>query len=293
MTPEKPRRAHHPRLDLCRRCGGPHSGPAPRPRGNRFSRRRGDDRAWPLEPRGSLPRDRFRHHRTSARHDDRGRASQGVRRIPGAWRARHRICACAVRPARHRDGAGGRSVGLSGQRRDLPRHDADRAAGGPLARPQSAALSGRGRDRLQLRQRRDDHRKPAEHGDRRRSRGFPIRRSPPRSRRSRSSASSRSSSWCASSTRQEFAFKGELEPHLFRGHMHNGQVVKASFVCVALAIAFFAGVPPPKAAILGGAFLPLHPPDQADAASTASSTGRCLSCSPACSSSSLARKRRC
>ena len=54
---------------------------------------------------------------------------------------------------------------------------------------------------------------------------------------------------------QEFAFKGELEPHLFRGHMHTGQVVKASFVCVALAIAFFAGVPPAKAAILGGAFL--------------------------------------
>ena len=54
---------------------------------------------------------------------------------------------------------------------------------------------------------------------------------------------------------QEFAFKGELEPHLFRGHMHNGQVLKASVTCVALAIAFFAGVPPAKAAILGGAFL--------------------------------------
>ena len=41
---------------------------------------------------------------------------------------------------------------------------------------------------------------------------------------------------------QEFAFKGELEPHLFRGHMHKGQVVKASLICLALAIAFFTGV---------------------------------------------------
>ena len=54
---------------------------------------------------------------------------------------------------------------------------------------------------------------------------------------------------------QEFAFKGELEPHLFRGHMHGGQVLKASVTCVALAVAFFAGVAPAKAAILGGAFL--------------------------------------
>ena len=54
---------------------------------------------------------------------------------------------------------------------------------------------------------------------------------------------------------QEFAFKGELEPHLFRGHMHGGQVLKASVTCVALAIAFFAGVAPAKAAILAGAFL--------------------------------------
>ena len=54
---------------------------------------------------------------------------------------------------------------------------------------------------------------------------------------------------------QEFAFKGELEPHSFRGHMHGGQVLKASFTCVALAIAFFAGVAPAKVAILAGAFL--------------------------------------
>src|SRR5271163_364236 len=41
---------------------------------------------------------------------------------------------------------------------------------------------------------------------------------------------------------QEFAFKGELKPQLFRGHMHRGQVVKASVTCLGLAIAFFAGV---------------------------------------------------
>ena len=55
---------------------------------------------------------------------------------------------------------------------------------------------------------------------------------------------------------KEFAFKGELEPHLFRGNMHAGQVLKASVTCVALAIAFFAGVvAPAKAAIIAGAFL--------------------------------------
>src|SRR5271166_5545870 len=48
---------------------------------------------------------------------------------------------------------------------------------------------------------------------------------------------------------EEFAFKSEIEPHLYRGHMHAGQVVKASVTCVALAVAFFAGVPPAKAAI--------------------------------------------
>ena len=40
-----------------------------------------------------------------------------------------------------------------------------------------------------------------------------------------------------------------------RGHLHDGQALKAAFTCVSLAIAFFAGVAPAKAAILGGAFL--------------------------------------
>jgi Na+/H+ antiporter NhaD/arsenite permease-like protein len=54
---------------------------------------------------------------------------------------------------------------------------------------------------------------------------------------------------------KEFAFKNELKPELYRGRVHTGQVVKASVTCLALAIAFFAGVAPAKAAILGGAFL--------------------------------------
>ena len=54
---------------------------------------------------------------------------------------------------------------------------------------------------------------------------------------------------------QEFAFRSELEPHLDRGPMHGGQILKASITCIALAIAFFAGVAPAKAAIIGGAFL--------------------------------------
>lgn len=55
--------------------------------------------------------------------------------------------------------------------------------------------------------------------------------------------------------REEFANKSDLEPQFIASRMHTGQAIKASFVCVALAVAFFAGVEPAKAAILGGAFL--------------------------------------
>ncbi len=54
---------------------------------------------------------------------------------------------------------------------------------------------------------------------------------------------------------REFAFKSALAPHLDRGLVHPGQILKASVTCVGLAVAFFAGVAPAKAAILGGAFL--------------------------------------
>jgi len=55
--------------------------------------------------------------------------------------------------------------------------------------------------------------------------------------------------------RSEFAERTALDPHVLRGHSHPGQMVKASVTCVALAVAFFAGVRPAEAAILGGAFL--------------------------------------
>jgi Na+/H+ antiporter NhaD/arsenite permease-like protein len=55
--------------------------------------------------------------------------------------------------------------------------------------------------------------------------------------------------------RAEFVTEGEIKPHLVRGRLLVGQAVKASLVCLALAIAFFAGVDPAKAAVLGGAFL--------------------------------------
>jgi Na+/H+ antiporter NhaD/arsenite permease-like protein len=54
---------------------------------------------------------------------------------------------------------------------------------------------------------------------------------------------------------KEFARDGDFRPHLKPGRMHPGQVVKASLVCVGLAIAFFAGVPPAEAALIGGAIL--------------------------------------
>jgi Na+/H+ antiporter NhaD/arsenite permease-like protein len=55
--------------------------------------------------------------------------------------------------------------------------------------------------------------------------------------------------------REEFARTTQLRPHLVRGRMLPRQMLKASLVCVALAIAFFAGVSPAKAALFGGAFL--------------------------------------
>ncbi|MER9184171.1 anion transporter [Mesorhizobium sp. M0767] len=55
--------------------------------------------------------------------------------------------------------------------------------------------------------------------------------------------------------RAEFSRKAELSPAVYRGRMLPGQVVKAVVVCVGLAIAFFAGVPVAKAALIGGAIL--------------------------------------
>ncbi|RWQ26448.1 anion transporter [Mesorhizobium sp.] len=55
--------------------------------------------------------------------------------------------------------------------------------------------------------------------------------------------------------RAEFARKAELSPEVYRGRMLPGQVLKAVVVCIGLAIAFFAGVPVAKAALIGGAIL--------------------------------------
>jgi Na+/H+ antiporter NhaD/arsenite permease-like protein len=55
--------------------------------------------------------------------------------------------------------------------------------------------------------------------------------------------------------RAEFERTVELTPQVYRGRMHPGQVLKAVVVCVGLAVAFFAGVPVAKAALIGGAIL--------------------------------------
>ncbi|MFK0692064.1 anion transporter [Mesorhizobium sp. IMUNJ 23033] len=55
--------------------------------------------------------------------------------------------------------------------------------------------------------------------------------------------------------RAEFARTAELTPEVYRGRMLPGQVLKAVVVCIALAIAFFSGVPVAKAALIGGAIL--------------------------------------
>ncbi len=46
-----------------------------------------------------------------------------------------------------------------------------------------------------------------------------------------------------------------LDPHVLRGRPHPGQMLKASLTGLAVAIAFFAGVRPAEAALIGGAFL--------------------------------------
>ena len=55
--------------------------------------------------------------------------------------------------------------------------------------------------------------------------------------------------------REEFTRRAALDPHVLRGRAHPGQMLKAGLTCLALAIAFFAGVRPAEAALVGGAFL--------------------------------------
>jgi Na+/H+ antiporter NhaD/arsenite permease-like protein len=55
--------------------------------------------------------------------------------------------------------------------------------------------------------------------------------------------------------REEFTRRAALDPHVLRGRAHPGQMLKAGLTCLALAIAFFAGVRPAEAALVAGAFL--------------------------------------
>ena len=55
--------------------------------------------------------------------------------------------------------------------------------------------------------------------------------------------------------RAEFARRAELNFQPTRGPTHPRQMIKASLVCLGLAIAFFAGVPVAEAALVGGALL--------------------------------------
>ena len=56
--------------------------------------------------------------------------------------------------------------------------------------------------------------------------------------------------------REEFRKpSAEVDGAPFRGVIHKRQMLKAIFVCVALGVAFFAGMAPARAALYGGAFL--------------------------------------
>ncbi len=53
----------------------------------------------------------------------------------------------------------------------------------------------------------------------------------------------------------EFVRRDDFAPQVFHGRSHKGQMIKASLVSVAVAVAFFAGLRPAEAALFGGAFL--------------------------------------
>ena len=55
--------------------------------------------------------------------------------------------------------------------------------------------------------------------------------------------------------RSEFAARAAISPHLKPTRVHAGQMAKAALVSLGLAVAFFAGVPPAEAALIGGAIL--------------------------------------
>ena len=55
--------------------------------------------------------------------------------------------------------------------------------------------------------------------------------------------------------RAQFTERVTIDPHVPPGRMHRRQALKAAIVCGALALAFFFGVAPARAALLGGAFL--------------------------------------
>jgi len=55
--------------------------------------------------------------------------------------------------------------------------------------------------------------------------------------------------------REEFAGRTELRPQLVRDRTHRPQMLKAAAVSLAIAVAFFVGVRPAEAALVGGAFL--------------------------------------
>ena len=207
-----------------------------------------------LDPRGSFPRDRFRHDRASARHDDRGRASEGLGRIQSAGRA-------AIDHARAPFLLLVTVTVLAGVLSAFLVNDAICLVMAPIVLQVVRALD----------------RNPLPYliavatasncGSVATITGNPqnmvigtLSRIPyPAFAAALAPVAVFGLVAVVIVVRlvfaQEFAFKGELEPHLFPGHMHKGQVLKASVTCVALAIAFFVGVPPAKAAIIAGAFL--------------------------------------
>ncbi len=162
-------------------------------------------------------------------------------------------------------------------------------AGHAGAEAQPHPLSDRDRDRLQLRQRRDHYRQPAEHGDRR-GLGDSLRQIHALARARRRLRPRRerrlSSGLCSARNSRHGAFSPDLRVE----RVHKGQVIKACVVSVGLAVALFAGAPPAEAALIAARDPPLHALDQAGADLSPNSTGRCSSCSPGSSSSSPARE---
>ena len=178
------RRGRHSLLHLPRPRRRTRTLPENRPPGRRHRRRHADDRHRRHLARRGLPSHRLPHPRAALRHD-------GAHRAPAHGAVLQRHGAVDRRPRAPADAAARRHrlrqrhpLGPVRQRHDLPGLHPGSHRARPRPRTPAAALPPGARHRREHRQRRDDHRQPAEHADRQPV-AHPLRPVPRRARAGR------------------------------------------------------------------------------------------------------------